>query len=117
MTYTSLVLPDVFIDDDGVLVSHDWTFPDGVRVGAGTPVRTDDFSTVSSTVENPIVAWDTPGNKTVTLLVTDDDGSQAILLEIQQLRCRCRSPQPPSLPPQGRWFLASPTIQESKLPR
>lgn len=77
MTYTSLVLPDVFIDDDGVLVSHDWTFPDGVRVGAGTPVRTDDFSTVSSTVENPIVAWDTPGNKTVTLLVTDDDGSQA----------------------------------------
>ena len=77
MTYTSLVLPDVFIDDDGVLVSHDWTFPDGVRVGAGTPVRTDDFSTVSSTVENPIVAWDTPGNKTVTLVVTDDDGSQA----------------------------------------
>ncbi|MGB1233779.1 MAG: hypothetical protein ACPHF0_06395, partial [Poseidonia sp.] len=62
MTYTSLVLPDVFVDDDGELLTYAWSFPDGVRVGTGAPTRNDDFSTVSSSATNPIVAWDVPGN-------------------------------------------------------
>lgn len=77
MTYTTLVLPDVFEDDDGEIVSYDWTFTDGVRLGTGMPERGDDFSIISSTSSNPLVAWDTPGNKTVFLTVTDDDGSDA----------------------------------------
>ena len=27
MTYTSLVLPDVFVDDDGEILTHAWSFP------------------------------------------------------------------------------------------
>lgn len=77
MTYTPLVMPDVFIDDDGTVETYDWSFPDGVREGAGTPVRTDDYSTITSSAANPIIAWDSPGNKTVMLTVTDDDGSQS----------------------------------------
>ena len=78
MTYTTLVLPDVFVDDDGDIVAYEWTFTDGVRLGSGTPSRSDDFSTVSSNIANPLVAWDVAGNKTVTLRVTDDDGSQSM---------------------------------------
>ena len=58
-------------------MTYEWSFPDGVRVGTGTPTRNDDFSVITSNAGNPIVAWDVPGNKTVSLTVTDDDGSQA----------------------------------------
>jgi PKD repeat protein len=77
LTYTSLVMPDVFKDDDGELVTYAWTFTGGARLGPGTPVRTDDFSKTTSSDSNPIVAWDTPGNKSVMLVVTDDDGSES----------------------------------------
>ena len=60
MTYTSLVLPDVFVDDDGEILTYAWSFTDGVQIGTGAPTRNDDFTTVSGSAENPIVAWDVP---------------------------------------------------------
>jgi PKD repeat protein len=76
-TYTPMVMPDVFKDYDGQIVSYAWSFPDGVNLNGGSLDRTDDFTTTSSAQSNPIVGWDNPGLMTVQLTVTDDDGSSS----------------------------------------
>ena len=75
-TYIPLQMPNIFVDDDGEIVSYLWTFEDGVYLGSKAPTRTDDFMMTTSIEANPYVSWDTPGQKSVTLQVTDDDGSQ-----------------------------------------
>ena len=37
--------------------------------------QTSDFSGTTSVSQNPTVGWNSPGLKTVTLEVTDDDGN------------------------------------------
>jgi len=74
-TYTPMVMPDVFKDYDGQIVTYAWSFQEGVNLNGGSLDRTDDFTTTSSAQSNPIVGWDSAGLMTVQLTATDDDGS------------------------------------------
>ena len=74
-TYNSIVMPDVFKDSDGSIVSYSWFFPEGVNLGGGVTDRTDEFTQTSSSDANPMPSWDSPGLKTAELTVVDDDGS------------------------------------------
>ena len=76
-TYTSLPMPDVFVDDDGTIVTYEWSFPGGVHLGGGITDQNDDFVQTTSSIPYPSPSWDNPGLKSVTLIVTDDDGSQS----------------------------------------
>ena len=76
-TYTSVLMPDVFADDDGTIVQYDWNFPDGVNLGGGITDKSDDFVETSSIQAYPNPSWDSPGLKTAVLTVTDDDGSES----------------------------------------
>ena len=75
-TYTAIVMPDVFADDDGTIVAYTWNFPEGVNLDGGLTDRTDGFTETLSNNANPMPAWDSPGLKTVELTVIDDDGSE-----------------------------------------
>ena len=74
-TYNSIVMPDVFKDDDGSIVSYAWFFPEGVNLGVGVSDRSDDFTQTTSSQSNPTPSWNTPGLKSAELTVIDDDGS------------------------------------------
>ena len=75
-TYTSLPMPTLFVDDDGDLSSISWQFAGGVALNDANVDRNSDFTRTSSNDWQPMVAWETPGNKTVQVTVTDDDGGQ-----------------------------------------
>lgn len=74
-TYTAIVMPDVFKDSDGSIVSYAWFFPEGVNLDGGVTDRDDEFTLTNSNAPNPLPSWDTPGVKTAVLTVMDDDGS------------------------------------------
>ena len=76
-TLTPLEMPDVFTDDDGHIVEYLWTFDTGVNLSGRGLTLTSDFSASSSVSRNPTVGWMTPGLKSVTLEVTDDDGNMS----------------------------------------
>jgi len=76
-TFTSIMMPDVFADEDGVIIQYDWTFPEGVNLGGGVTDKDDDFVETTSILPYPKPSWDFPGLKTAILTVTDDDGSQS----------------------------------------
>lgn len=76
-TFTAIMLPDVFEDVDGELVSWTWEFNEGVNLGGGIVDRTNLFVEMESAEEYPMVAWSTPGVKYVNLTVTDNDGTPA----------------------------------------
>ena len=81
-TLTPLILPDVFEDVDGAIVSWTWDFEtgqegDGVNVGGTSLSLGSDFTQTSSDLRNPRVAWKTPGIRNVTLEVEDNDGNRS----------------------------------------
>lgn len=85
-TYTSLPMPELFVDDDGELVSIDWQFTSGAAVNEVNVDRSSDFTTTTSSEWQPTAAWNSPGNKTVTATVFDNDGGQStIQLNVQVL--------------------------------
>ena len=73
-TYTPLLMPDVFTDDDGSNLSLSWNFVGGVNLDGPDVDRDDEFSTTSSAALYPVPAWNTPGMKNITVTVTDEDG-------------------------------------------
>ena len=77
-TYTPLLMPDVFTDDDGENLSLGWVFEGGVNLDGVEVDRNDDFSSTSSAALYPAPAWDTPGMKNITVTVTDEDGGISI---------------------------------------
>ncbi len=84
-TFTSTMLPDVFEDEDGVLVSWNWDFEEGVNLDGGIVDRTNLFVEMLSANQNPMVAWSTPGIKNVNITVTDNDGATASAQMIVQV--------------------------------
>ena len=79
-TYTSILMPDVFKDSDGSIVSYSWFFPEGVNLDGGVTDREDEFTLTTSNSPNPTPSWDTPGLKSAELTVVDDDGSSAFAM-------------------------------------
>ena len=81
-TLTPMILPDVFEDVDGAIVSWAWDFEtgeagDGVNLGGTSLSLGSDFTQTSSDLKNPRVAWKTPGIRNVTLIVEDNDGNMS----------------------------------------
>ena len=88
-TLTSLSMPDIFVDDDGMIMEHRWDFEDGVNLDGVGMTLTSDFSETTSFLSNPVVGWLEPGMKNVTLQVRDDDGNTSIaLLQVEVLNQR-----------------------------
>ena len=86
---TPLRLPEIFLDDDGIIVEHRWTFDEGVNIGGGVISISSDFSETDSLIDRPVVAWREPGLKIATIEVTDDDGNTTLSeLEILVLNQR-----------------------------
>ena len=78
-----MILPDVFEDVDGAIVSWSWSFETGIerrvqhwRIIVITRFRfyADKFRSLQSRV-----AWKTPGMKNVTVEVEDNDGNRTHL--------------------------------------
>ncbi|MEE2812620.1 MAG: PKD domain-containing protein, partial [Candidatus Thermoplasmatota archaeon] len=76
-TLTPLLMPNVFTDDDGTIVSTEWWFDEDVNLDGGIvnmpPSST--FDENHSFDANPTPAWSTPGWKNVTVYATDDAGN------------------------------------------
>lgn len=77
-TLTPLEMPEIFVDDDGIIVEYEWIFEDGVNFSDSGVTLTSDFLETKSIKSNPKVSWLNPGMKNISLQVTDDDGNFTI---------------------------------------
>ena len=75
---TPIRMPDVFEDEDGIIVEYRWSFSEGVNLDGEGVSLTSDFTERTSFESNPSVSWKEPGIKNVTLEVVDDDGNHSI---------------------------------------
>lgn len=76
-TLTPLRMPDIFVDSDGTIISHEWIFEGGVHISEYGANLTSDFSNEKIFESNPYISWRNPGLKNITLEVTDDDGNSS----------------------------------------
>ena len=89
LAITPLAMPEVFEDEDGIIVEYRWTFEGGVNLEGHGVSLASDFSETSSVEASPIVSWKEPGMKNVSLEVVDDDGNSSIAyLEVEILNQR-----------------------------
>jgi len=82
-TLTPLQMPNVFVDDDGQLQSMEWQFFGMTNLDGDGITIDSDFSDSQTVVyedvsELPIPTWKEPGNWTVIVTATDDDGNQSV---------------------------------------
>lgn len=88
-TLTPLSMPEIFVDDDGMIMEHRWDFEGGVNLDGTGMSLTSDFSETASFLSNPTVGWLEPGMKNVTLEVRDDDGNTSFAnLQVEVLNQR-----------------------------
>lgn len=88
-TLTPLEMPEIFTDDDGIIVEYEWFFEGGVNISNSGVDLTSDFSETKSIQSNPKISWLEPGLKNVTLQVTDDDGNYTsidLIIEVNNQR-------------------------------
>lgn len=82
-TLTPIQMPDVFVDDDGAMISIDWQFIGGVNLSLTGVNRDSDFNDVTSSAWNPWASWRDPGLKQIIVTGMDDDnGISVIQLEV-----------------------------------
>jgi|TARA_B110000211_G_scaffold70678_1_gene81822 PKD repeat protein len=74
-TLTPLIMPNMFTDNDGLIVHYEWTFEGGVNLSGSGVSLTSDFTSEKTLQSNPQVSWLNPGIKNISLDVTDDDGN------------------------------------------
>ena len=79
-TLTPLPLPTMFTDDDGTITSWQWIFYEDVNLDGGELTKLSVFDQNGSTDENPTPAWLTPGQKSITIIATDNDGNQTMAI-------------------------------------
>jgi PKD repeat protein len=88
-TLTPLLMPTVFIDDDGTIMSTNWWFDENVNLDGGIVTLGSPFVSNHSTDANPSPAWATPGWKNITIYAMDDAGDvSSTVLRVEVLNQR-----------------------------
>jgi PKD repeat protein len=88
-TLTPILLPTMFTDDDGTIISIDWWFDEDVNLDGGTVTMASSFGTNHTTDLMPTPAWASPGWKNVTVIAVDNTGDVGIaVLSIEVLNQR-----------------------------
>lgn len=77
-TLTPLQMPNVFVDDDGIISTVEWNFIGGVNLSISGVNRQSSFTETTSFQAQPWAAWRDPGVKMVEVIGTDDDGGITI---------------------------------------
>ena len=79
-TLTPLLLPTIFTDQDGTIITTNWSFDENVNLDGGIVTMASPFDQMQSWDANPTPAWSSPGLKNVTISYTDDAGDTSVMV-------------------------------------